>query len=220
LGAVAGCELVPPNNFRILTTEPAGTHPVLIHLRRGTFCQAGENGVALMDSPTAMLLFDWSGSANRVQLLFRQGADVASYERIGQWPWLRGTAGRVARPQGVHAEVRANQQLRGSLDVFLARSEDRDVDTAFEHFPRAIRVVGYFVIPGLAADPDTHPVAPFLPPTAEDPNHRPPRLIGFGGDEHEHAFAELDQRLPALPLIDVAYLVPSSLADAFRPIMP
>ena len=213
-----GCDLIPPNNLRLITAEPAGKHPKLIHFDNGTFLAKDDAGVAMIAGKSAVALFDYRGPTNRFDLLLTRGSDRALYERIGQYGPLQAARTKAA-PIGVRSALRG-KQLRGAIDVFVARSEREDPGTSFEHFPRAMRIVGYFVVPMIDPPPDPHPLASLLTTAQSDGAAAYPDLYTLTAGPQPDQLPPILADLPKLPLIDVEYLVPTALTTAFHPQNP
>jgi hypothetical protein len=205
--SAGGCHprLLPPNYLRLVTAEQAGSHPELLNFTRGVALESpdGETALALMAGARAVLLFDYGGTRNRVELLFVRDGHQALYERIGQRV-DRPAAGRDLGQVGVRC-IKDGQQLRGSIDVFLAVTErdDLQIPAPFENYPRAMRLVGYFAVP--------LPLATDNPPLAGDPipDADGRRLTAWLADLN----TPQNDLLHRLPLVDVRYLVPTTLVD-------
>ena len=128
--AVSGCRFLPPNCLGVVTAERAGPHPQMLRCTRGVALKSadGERGVILLAGRDVVLLFDHRGATNRVHLLFCAEGNRALYERIGQRlePLASsddlGQAGVRAQPTG--------DEIRGSFDVFVARSERDGVEVS------------------------------------------------------------------------------------------
>lgn len=200
--SAGGCRLLPPNYLRLVTAERAGWYPPLLGFTRGIAVESDDGaGMVVMAGPRAVLLFDHAGPTNRVQLAFVQDEHLVLYERIGQ---------RIEPPVADRdlgrAGVRCRKEdghLRGSIDVFVAVTERDGLETPvlFEHYPRVMRLVGYFAVPlrGTAAEAALDPSAV---PTADAT--APITWLGAMGDRKK-------TRLPRLPIVDVKYLVPTTL---------
>jgi hypothetical protein len=213
-----GCELVPPNNFRLISAEPAGAHPTLLHFEKGTFLETETGGVAMLAGQNAVVLFDCRGYSNRFDLLIKEGNERILYDRIGGYRPLRnGRAGTA--PVGIRCNPQG-KRLRGTVDVFLARSEWRDVGTSFEHYPREMRVVGYFVVPATEASGQNHPLADLIGTEDSGGGLMYPDLSVLEPPSGESRLPAITAKLPPLPLIDVQYLLPTTLLAAFRPQTP
>lgn len=216
--SLSGCEVIPPNNFRLITAEPAGRHPTLLHFNNGTFLQQQAGGVAMLAGQSAVALFDYQGTANRFDLLLIRGNERALYERIGSYGPLKNPSAD-ARPIGIQTAARG-KQLRGTVDVFVTRSERRDPSTTFEHFPRAMRVVGYFILPTVSPTAGRHPLASLLQPNQTEDGTAYPDLHTMQPMVGQNRLTTVLAGLPPLPLIDIEYLVPTTLLSAFRPATP
>jgi hypothetical protein len=202
-GLLSGCQLLPPNYLALIAADSAGPFPQVLRFTEGAAWESDQRGVALLRSPKAVLLFDYRGGANRVDLLFRQGQGHQLYERIGQRSVVLSYPGATGPPAGVRTSS-ADGSLRGSIDVFLERSEreDAQVTALFEHYPRALRLVGYFALPRRvdATDAAASPGSPLWQRHAE---------ADWVADFADHSGVHLDE----LPIIDARYLVPTTLLD-------
>ena len=207
---MSGCRFLPPNYLGVVTAEQAGPHPQMLRFTQGVAVETGhgERGVILLASREVVLLFDHCGPANRVQLLFRVDGDRAFYERIGQRLEPLATADGLGQV-GVRAR-RVGNEIRGSIDAFVTRTErdGLEVSARYEHYPRVIRLVGYFAVPA------PHPHDPALD-FALDPQLPGrtvvSRLAALGWSE-----SSASGELPQLPIVDVKYLVPTTLVDRLR----
>ncbi len=203
--SAGACQLLQPNYLCLVSEERTEHQHDLLRFTHGMAYAPSEGtpGFVLLAGQDAVLLFDYDGPTNRVQLLFCPGADRALYERIGQRDRAFETPAGTAQ---VGVRVRHTpDHLRGSIDVFLARSEREGlpVCAAFERHPRSTRLVGYFAVP-------VHE----QPLTQQDPaselSHSPlqtrllvdrlARILGAG-----------EPVLPRLPALDVEYLVPTTM---------
>lgn len=200
-----GCRLLPPNYLRLVTAERAGRHPTLLNFTRGVALASEDDdaGLVLMASAKAVLLLDYAGPTNRVQLLFFRGDHRVLYERIGQRLAAPGVGHDLGRA-GVRCRAEGSQ-LRGNIDVFVAATERDGLETpaTFEHYPRVMRLVGYFAVPRRQA--------------GHEPAFDLPAVPVADGRGLTAWLAELarpdDQRLQHLPVVDVKYLVPTTLVD-------
>jgi len=204
---MSGCRFLPPNYLGVVTAEQAGPHPHMLRFTRGLAVETGdgERGVVLLAGHEAVLLLDHRGPANRVQLLFCADGDRAFYERIGQRLEPLATAGALGQV-GVRAR-RVGDELRGSIDVFVTRTErdDLEVSARYEHYPRVIRLVGYFAVPA----PHLHdPALDFALDPRLPGRTLVSRLAALGRPE-----GSAPGGLPQLPIVDVKYLVPTTLVD-------
>jgi hypothetical protein len=203
VGMSSGCQLLPPNYLALIAADPAGQFPAVLRFTEGAAWESGQRGVALLRSPKAVLLFDYRGGANRVHLLFRQDRGHRLYERIGQRSVVLSSAGATGSPAGIRTSS-AKGSLRGSIDVFVERSEREDAQATalFEHYPRALRLVGFFALPRRieASDESASPGFSLWQRHAE---------ADWVADFADHAGEHLDE----LPIIDAQYLVPTTLLD-------
>ena len=83
--AIVGCRFLPPNYLGLVTAERAGPHPKLLSFSRGLALEdtGNDRGVTLLAGRDVLLLFDYRGNTNRVQLLFCNDGDRVLYERSG-----------------------------------------------------------------------------------------------------------------------------------------
>ncbi len=214
--AVGGCGGAPlaPNSFRLVATQPGVRSVSLLHFKLGGYAFAGRNGVVLLKGDKAVVMFDYKGRLNRFDVLLREADDFALYERIGQRPFRTPAADAIVRPVGVCID-RENGHVRGSVDVFVSRSERREVDTAFERFPDVLRVVGFFLVPEEQRAPGgVMRASSFLEP--EDLSTTSPQVpAGLYEADFRELFDELGGALQPLPLMDVQMLVPTHWAQRF-----
>lgn len=202
-GMLSGCQLLPPNYLALIAADSAGQFPSVLRFTEGTAWESGPRGVAVLRSPKAILMFDYRGGANRVHLLFRQDQGHRLYERIGQRSVVLRSAGAAGSPAGIRTS-NDEGSLRGSIDVFVARSEREDAQATamFEHYPQAMRLVGYFALPRRTnpTDEAAAPGSPLWQPHAE---------ADWVADFADGSADRLDE----LPIIDAQYLVPTTLLD-------
>lgn len=219
LPLTGGCALLPPNNLRLIKTDPVGQSPGLVHFTRGTHVRRSGQEAILLASSSAALLFDVKGRQNRFELMLQEGPQHILYERIGQRRQPLVNAADAA-PPGIHLH-REGRELRGHVDVFVCRGDEDPYDPHFEHYPRALRVVGYLVVPSPATD-DAETVAlagqllagrsSAKPVTQPDAPLADPRM-SLDKLKPGPALEQADQRLRRLPIIDVKMLVPSTVAE-------
>jgi hypothetical protein len=206
LGLLAGCRHLPANHLSLMSTEKTANFPLVLRVAHGGAWEFGDRGVALlaktaMDrSDEAILLFDYLGGANRVELLIRRGDQFVLYERIGQRSVDLAAAEQLCQPVGVRTKP-GSRTLRGSLDVFLSKSErdDADYSPKFLHYPRNVRLVGHFAVSRMNLREDVPELQP------EVVLNDPPRASWL---------ADLIDANPELlgpaPVVDVESLVPAT----------
>jgi len=150
LAASAGCASMPANQVQLLADgQPIVDWPTTV-FTRGAWVERSAEAAVLLGSPSAGLLFDAAGSSNRFCLMLQDGPQYAIYERVGMLD--RPLAALVKyRPTGVTLE-RIGDRIRGSIDVFVERSDRDPYDARFEHLPRAFRVRGCIDVPIVPAD--------------------------------------------------------------------
>lgn len=166
LAAAAGCASVPANQVQLLADgQPIVDWPTAV-FTRGAWVERSAESAVLLVSPSAGLLFDAAGPHNSFCLILQDGPQYAIYERLGMLD--RPLAALVKyRPAGVALE-RIGDRIRGSIDVFVERSDCDPYDARFEHLPRAFRVCGCIDVPIVPADTlEGGPLAAMMLPSAE-----------------------------------------------------
>ncbi len=153
--ALVGCQ-APRNQIRLSalsSLSQVGAYPEAIEFEHGTFASRRERGAALLTADHAGMLFYYKGPRNRFELVLRKDGQSVWYARIGQRPMMLAAGRRIPKPAGVEVLREDGDTLEVAVDVALALQESKGYGSAFEHYPRHLRIEGTFTLARYKPEP-------------------------------------------------------------------